>query len=76
MLFVEILLWIVVAAFLVGLVMTLERRLPSVVGLFIVCCTSIFFVYYFSFSRFLAICVLFSGISLIAVRYLFSKFQE
>lgn len=75
MLFTEILFWVVVVLFLIGLVITLEKRLPSTIGLFLVCVTSIFFVYYFTFFHFLALCVLFGVTSLIAVRYLFTQFS-
>jgi hypothetical protein len=75
MLFSEILLWVVAILFIIGIVMTLEKRLSSVIGLFLVCVTSIFFVYYFTFSKFLALCVMFAIVSLIAVRYLISEFK-
>ena len=76
MIFVETLVWLIAILFIVGLVMTLEKRLSSVVGLFLVCVTSIFFVYYFTFFHFLALCVLFGALSLIAVRYLIALFQQ
>ena len=76
MIFIETLVWIVAILFIVGLVMTLEKRLSSVVGLFLVCVTSIFFVYYFTFFHYLALCVLFGVLSLIAVRYLIALFQQ
>lgn len=75
MLFSEILLWVFAILFLIGIVMTLEIKLSSVVGLFLVCCTSIFFVYYFSFFNHLALCILFGILSLIAIRYLISEFR-
>lgn len=74
--FTDILLWVVSILFLAGLVMTLEKRLPSVIGLFLVCVTSIFFVYYFSFFRALALCVLFGVITVISVRYLLVSFKD
>jgi len=76
MIFIEILVWIIAILFIVGMVMTLEKRLPSVVGLFLVCVTSIFFVYYFTFFHYLALCVLFGVLSLIAVRYLVAIFKQ
>lgn len=76
MIFSEVLLWIIAAVFLIGVVMTLETRLPSVVGLFFVCVTSIFFLYYFSFFRYLALCVMFGVLSLIAIRYLIAAFRQ
>lgn len=76
MIFIETLVWIVAILFIVGMVMTLERRLSSGVGLFLVCITSIFFVYYFTFFHYLALCVLFGVLSLIALRYLIAVFQQ
>lgn len=76
MIFIETLVWIVAILFIVGLVMTFEKRLSSAIGLFLVCVTSIFFVYYFTFSHFLALCVLFGALSLISVRYLIALFQQ
>ena len=75
MLFSEILLWLVIALFIIGIVMTLESKLSSIVGLCMVCCTSIFFIYYFSFAHHLAMCILFGGLVLIAVRYLIAEFK-
>lgn len=76
MIFIETLVWIVAILFIIGLVMTLEKRLSSAIGLFLVCVTSIFFVYYFTFFHYLELCVLFGAISLIAVRYLISNFKR
>lgn len=76
MIFSEVLLWIVAAIFLIGVVMSLEKRLSSVVGLFLVCVTSIFFLYYFSFFRYLALCVMFGVLSVIAIRYLIAIFRQ
>lgn len=72
----DILVWIVAILFLIGLVMTLEKRLSGFVGLFLICCTSIFFVYYFSFFRALALCTLFGVITVISVRYLLVSFKD
>jgi len=76
MIFAEALVWLIAILFIVGMVMTLEKRLSSVVGLFLVCVTSIFFVYYFTFFHYLALCVLFGVLSLIAVRYLVAIFNQ
>lgn len=76
MIFVETLVWLIAILFIVGLVMTLEKRLSSVVGLFLICVTSIFFVYYFTFFHYLALCVLFGVLSLIAIRYLVAAFKQ
>lgn len=76
MIFSEVLLWIVTGIFLIGIVMTLEKRLSSVIGLFLVCVTSIFFLYYFSFFKYLALCVMFGILGLIAIRYLIAVFRQ
>lgn len=76
MIFSEVLLWIVAGIFLIGIVMTLEKRLSSVIGLFLVCVTSIFFLYYFSFFKYLALCVMFGILGLIAIRYLIAVFRQ
>lgn len=76
MIFSEVLLWVVAAIFLIGVVMTLEKRLPSVIGLFLVCITSIIFLYYFSFFRYLALCVMFGALGVIAIRYLIVLFKQ
>lgn len=76
MIFSEVLLWIVAAIFLIGVVMTLETRLPSAVGLFLVCVSSVFFLYYFSFFRGLALCVMFGVLGVVAIRYLIAAFKQ
>lgn len=72
----EILLWVVAIIFLIGFVMTLESRLSSKVGLFLICIASIFFIYYFSLLQNLAICVLFGVLFVMGIRFLARIFYK
>lgn len=69
MIFNELLLWVAAIVFLVGVVMTLEARLSSKVGLILMLVASAFFIYFFS-SILLPVAVLFGVLVLITVRYL------
>lgn len=69
MIFDELLLWVAAIVFLVGVVMTLEARLSSKVGLILMLISSAFFIYFFS-SILLPVCVLFGVLALITIRYL------
>ena len=69
MIFNELLLWVAAIIFLVGVVMMLEARLSSKIGLWLMLGTSAFFVYFFS-SILLPVCVLFGVLALIVIRYL------
>lgn len=69
MIFNELILWVAAIVFLIGVVMTLEARLSSKIGLLLMLITSAFFVYFFS-SILLPVCVLFGVLGLITIRYL------
>lgn len=72
MIFTELILWVASIIFLIGVVMTLEARLSSKVGLWLMLITSAFFIYFFS-SVLLPACVLFGVLALISIRYLISS---
>jgi len=72
MIFTEFMLWIAAIIFLIGLVMTLEARLSSKVGLWLMLITAGFFSYLFS-TILLPACVLFGVLALISIRYLISS---
>lgn len=68
-LFNELILWVAAIIFLIGVVMTLEARLSSRIGLMLMLATSAYFVYFFS-SILLPVCVLFGVLVVVLVRYL------
>lgn len=71
--FADLIVWVVMIMFLIGIVFVLEKVLSSVFGFFLLIISSVYFATYFWVSGAVVFGILFAAMSLLAIRFLIGK---